>query len=228
MFRNPAPGFGFVLQTHKIDEKTLEYQMEMALLITDDDERYRKVEELLEQGADPNKKTGQFKWVDTNPLWNICASERFVQLFVSYGADTKERPYIAKSVAGRLATAKTQYDEWKNDGYAAIKLEDDVLKAVKVLLDNGADPSMKWIGVEKILFPATKWNYLRYFKKYGKLPINNAIKYNAMKLVTLLLEYGAKLDEESLRFAKETTEQTGSSEMEELVKKQWKIQSQLH
>lgn len=91
-----------------------------------------------------------------------------MQLFVSYGADTKERPYIAKSIAGRLAVTKSQYDEWKNDGYAAVKLEDDVLKAVKVLLDNGADPNMKWIGVEKNSLSCDKMELFALFQKVWK------------------------------------------------------------
>ena len=225
MFRIPTPFFGFTSKTHEVEEKSFEYQMEMALLITDDDVRYQKVEELLKKGADPNKKTGQFKWIDTNPLWNTCASDKFVKLFTSYGANTKDRPYIAKSITGKIATTKEQYDEWKNDGYAAIKQEDDVLKAVKILLDNGAEPNMKWIRGEKILFPATNWNYLRYFKKHGDTAINNAIRYNCIKIVNILFEYGAKLDESSLKRANETTELTGSSEMEKLVKKQWEMQN---
>ena len=147
--------------------------------------------------------------------------QRFVQLFVSYGADVKNRPYVAKATAGRIATTKEQYDEWKKEGYAAIKLEDTAFKAAKILLENGADPNLKWIGSEKVLFPATNWNYKRYFEKHGESPINHAIRYNSIKIVTLLLEYGARLDEKSLQLAQETTEQAGASEMEDLIKEQW-------
>ena len=97
-----------------------------------------------------------------------------------------------------------------------------------MLLDSGADVNMKYTGTNKILIPATDWNYRRYFEKHGKSAINYCIEENFLTLFPLLIEYGAKLDEESLRLAKATTEQTGSSEMEELVKKQWKIQSQIH
>lgn len=226
MFRNPTPGFGFTSKTYSVDESSLEYQMELALLTTDDDECYRKVEELLKQGADPNKKAGQFKWIDTNPLWKCCWNEILVSLFVSYGADVKKRPYIAKAISGRIAVSQEQYDEWKKEGYASIGLEESLVESVTILLNNGADPNLKWIGGEKVLIPATDWNYLRYFKKHGKLPINNAIKYNAMKLASLLLEYGAILDEDSLKLAKETTKRTGSNEMEELIKKYWQKQMQ--
>lgn len=225
MFRSPTPGFGFTAKIYKVDEKSLEYQMNKALLITDEDECYQKVEELLKQGADPNKKAGQFKWIDTNPLWNCCRNEKLASLFIFYGADVKSRPYIGKTISGRIAITTEQYNEWKNEGYAFIINEESALKIVKILLENGADPNLKWIDGEKVLFPATNWNYLRYFRKYGKMPINNAIKYNAIKLVSLLLNNGAKLDEESLLLASETTERTGSSEMEELVKEQWKKQN---
>ena len=221
MQRSPKPNFEFTSKNYSFDETSLEYQMEMALLNNDKDERYKKVEELLKMGANPNKMTGQFKWVDTNPLWEICGSERFVQLFVSYGADVKNRPYVAKATAGRIATTKEQYDEWKKEGYAAIKLEDTAFKAAKILLENGADPNLKWIGSEKVLFPATNWNYKRYFEKHGESPINHAIRYNSIKIVTLLLEYGVRLDEKSLQLAQETTEQAGASEMEDLIKEQW-------
>ena len=221
MHRSPKPNFEFTSKNYSFDETSLEYQMEMALLTNDKDERYKKVEELLKMGANPNKMTGQFKWVDTNPLWKICGSERFVQLFVSYGADVKNRPYVAKATAGRIATTKEQYDEWKKEGYAAIKLEDTAFKAAKILLENGADPNLKWIGSEKVLFAATNWNYKRYFEKHGESPINHAIRYNSIKIVTLLLEYGARLDEKSLQLAQETTEQAGASEMEDLIKEQW-------
>jgi len=227
MFRNPNPRFGFTEKIKDADESSLEYQMEMALLITDEDECYKKVEDLLKKGADPNKKTGQFKWIDTNPLWNCCFDEKLASLFISYGADVKKRPYIAKAIAGKIATTEEQFKEWKSEGYAVITLEDSIVKSVEVLLKNGADPNLKWIGGEKILIPATNWNYLRYFRKHGKLPINNAIKYNAIKLTTLLLNNGAIIDDESLKLAIETTKRTGSSEMEELVKKQWDVQQGL-
>lgn len=226
MFRSPIPGFAFTSKTYNVDESSIEYQMELALLTTDDDECYREVEKLLKQGADPNKKTGQFKWIDTNPLWKCCFDKNLVSLFVSYGADVKNRPYIAKVISGRIAVSQDQYDEWKKEGYASIGLEESLVESVTILLNNGADPNFKWIGGEKVLIPATDWNYLRYFKKYGKLPINNAIKYNAIKLTILLLENGAILDEDSLKLAKETTERTGSNEMEELVKMHWQKQMQ--
>ncbi|MBO5632928.1 MAG: hypothetical protein J5965_28050 [Aeriscardovia sp.] len=226
MFRSPTPGFGFTSKTYNVDETSFEYQMQLALLTTDADECYREVEKLLKKGADPNKKAGQFKWIDTNPLWNCCLNKNLVSLFVSYGADVKKRPYIAKAISGRIAVSQEQYDEWKKEGYACIGLEESLIESVTILLNNGADPNLKWIGGEKVLIPATDWNYLHYFKKHGKPPINNAIKYNAMKLAILLLENGAILDEDSLKLAKEMTERTGSNEMEELVKKHWNLQNE--
>ena len=94
-------------------------------------------------------------------------------------------------------------------------------------MENGADPNLKCIYEEKILFPATDWNYKRYFNKHGKSAINYCIKENFLLLFPHLIEYGAIIDDESLKFASETTERTGSSEMEELVKEQWKKQNKI-
>ena len=82
MHRSPKPNFEFTSKNYSLDETSLEYQMEMALLNNDKDERYKKVEELLKMGANPNKMTGQFKWVDTNPLWKICGSDSCSCLFL--------------------------------------------------------------------------------------------------------------------------------------------------
>ncbi len=87
MQRSPTPGFGFTSRGMKIDEDSMEYKMKVALLIGDHDIRYQEVEELLRQGANPDRMAGQFKWVDTNPLWITCDDENFESLFVSYGAD---------------------------------------------------------------------------------------------------------------------------------------------
>lgn len=46
MFRSPTPGFSFTNKISEIDESSLEYQMKMALLTSDDEECYNKVEEL--------------------------------------------------------------------------------------------------------------------------------------------------------------------------------------
>ena len=47
MQRAPRQNFSFTKRMQGVDEKTLEYQMEMALLITDDDKCYQEVEKLL-------------------------------------------------------------------------------------------------------------------------------------------------------------------------------------
>lgn len=203
--------------------------MKTALLITDKDERYKRVEKLLKQGADPNKMAGQFKWVDTNPLWSYCADPKLTELLISYGANVTNRPYIASLISYvNLADRNPNKEReafYKEHPQVSITYEHDVYESVKILLENGANPNLKCIYGEKILFPATDWNYKRYFKKHGKSAINYCIKDNYLLLFPLLIEYGAKLDEESLKLAEETTEHTGSSEMEELVKRQWELQS---
>ena len=222
--RSPTPGFGFSTKTYEYDEGSLEYQMEMAFLIRDREERYKRVEELLKMGANPDRRTGQFEWVDTNPLWRICRSERYVKLFVSYGADVKKRPYVARAIRGKIALTEEQYNEWDEQGEVIIILEETALNILKILLKNGADPNMKGRATDRVLFPATDWNYNRYYKKHGDLAINSAIEYNSIKIVKLLFEYGAILDEKSVELARQTTINTGSSEMEELIMEHWNKQ----
>ena len=230
MFRSPTPGFGFTSKTYDVDETSLEYQMELALLTTDDDARYREVEKLLKKGADPNKKAGQFKWVDTNPLWNCCSNPKLTKLLISYGADVKNRPYVASLISYVNLSDKNPNKEresfYREHPQVSVIYEHDVYQSVKILLESGADPNLKCIYGEKILFPATDWNYKRYFKKYGKSAINYCIEENYLLLFPLLIEYGARLDEVSLKLAKETTKRTGSNEMEELVKKHWNLQNE--
>ena len=223
MQRSPTPGFGFTSKFYKYDESSLEYQMEMAFLIRDREERYKRVEELLKMGANPDRRTGQFKWVDTNPLWKICRSERYVKLFVSYGADVKKRPYVARAICCKIALTEEQYNEWDKGTPVMIK-EETALKVLQILLENGADPNMRGSNDNIVLFPATDWNYNRYYKKHGDLAINSAIEYNSIKIVKLLFEYGAILDEKSVELAKQTTIKTGSSEMEELIMEHWNKQ----
>ena len=106
MQRAPRQNFSFTKRMQGVDEKTLEYQMEMALLITDDDKCYQEVEKLLKQGANPNKMTGQFKWIDTNPLWRVEGDKKLVELFLQYGADVKNRPYVANIVSCKILADK--------------------------------------------------------------------------------------------------------------------------
>ena len=228
MWRSPMPGFSFTNKISEIDESSLEYQMKIALLTSDDEERYNKVEELLKKGADPNKKAGQFKWIDTNPLWNNCRNIKLLKIFLLYGADIKKRPYIAKSLSARILATKNPIKEWeefhnKNPQMAVI-YECEIYECVKFLLENGANPNMKCAGNKVLLIP-TDWNYRRYNEKYGKSAINLCIEQNLLSVYSLLLEYGVELDKKSLELAEETTERTGSSEMEELVRAQWERQS---
>ncbi|MDE6705296.1 MAG: hypothetical protein K2J81_05255 [Treponemataceae bacterium] len=225
MFRSPMPGFGFTSRERQIDEESMEYKMEMALLANEPEERYQKVKELLEAGANPNKKTGQFKWIDTNPLWSPrCIKDTdMLELFLSFGADAKRRPYLANCLSQQVISNKNPRKEYLDDQKRP--LEDEIYYRCKLLLQAGADPNMKGQVGEKILLIATDWNYARYWKKHGTLPVNFCIIDNLITVFNLLVEYGAKLDEESLKLAEETTEHTGSSEMEELVKRQWERQS---
>ena len=230
MQRSPTPAFGFSNKITKAEENTLASQMETALLIDDDDDEcYKKVEALLKAGADPNKKTGQFKWLDTNPLWNSNGNYTLSKLFISYGADVKRRPYIARLLSYRIIAAKNPRANWvefyKENPQMKCRYEDEIFLCCKLLLESGTDPNLKAYGASIILWPATDWNYRRYFNKHGDTAINYCIKENLLSVFPLLLQYGTVLDTKSLELAEETTERTGSTEMEDLVKAQWEKQN---
>ena len=128
----------------KMNEDILKHEMELALAIEDFYERYEKVKILLLKGANPNIMAGQIPWVDTNPLWWVCGNYMMAKLFIDFGADIHNRPYIARIITGyRIATNERQLLEW--DGYP-IEIEDDILDSVKLFLEEGADPNLKCIG----------------------------------------------------------------------------------
>ena len=231
MFRSPSPGFNFISRTSKIDESSLEYQMELALLTSDEAVRYKEVEELLKKGSDPDKVTGQLKWIDTNPLWGCCGNKKFSKLFIDYGADVKNRPYIARLLIDRILATKNPRKEWvewhEAHPQVAVSYESEVYEAVKFLLESGADPNMKCAG-DKVLLIPTDWNYKRYNEKHGESAINSCIEENLLSIYALLIEHGAMLDKKSLELAKETTARTGSTEMEDLVRTQWELQTNIN
>lgn len=116
MQRSPMPTFGFSNKLIKIKENSLEYRMQMALLTTDPNESYNKVEELLKEGASPDKKAGQFKWIDTN----LCIKENLLTIFpllIEYGAilDKKslELAEITTERTGSLEMKKLVLAQWK-------------------------------------------------------------------------------------------------------------------
>ena len=120
---------------------------------------------------------------------------------------------------------KNPRDNWvrfyKENPQMKCRYENEIFLCCKLLLESGADPNLKAYGSAIVLWPATDWNYRRYFNKYGETAINYCIKKNLLSVFPLLLEYRAVLDTKSLELAKATTERTGSTEMEELVKAQW-------
>ncbi len=230
MQRSSSSNFAVLVKSNKIDKKSQEYEMYEAVHIKDDSDRYEKMKFLLENGCNPNKMYGKIKWVDTNPLWVCCGNPKLAELLISYGADVKKRPYVASLISYiNLADKNPREDRkmfYEKHPQVSIIYEHEMYESVKILLRSGADPNFKCIYGEKSLFPATDWNYKRYFSKHGKTAINYCVEGNFLSLFSLLIDYGAKVDKESLRLAKETTEQTCSSEMEELVKMHWKLQNE--
>lgn len=232
MQRSPMPTFGFSNKLIKIKENSLEYRMQMALLTTDPNESYNKVEELLKEGASPDKKAGQFKWIDTNPLWDprCIVNTKLAELFILYGANVKKRPYVARymdrNVIADKNPRKKLLDFYKDkNGIINLPSESEIYSACEILLKAGADPNMMGGRNDHVLLIATNWNYLHYYKKHGMSPINLCIKENLLTIFPLLIEYGAILDKKSLELAEITTERTGSLEMKKLVLAQWKKQN---
>lgn len=155
MQRSPMPTFGFSNKLIKIKENSLEYRMQMALLTTDPNESYNKVEELLKEGASPDKKAGQFKWIDTNPLWDprCIVNTKLAELFILYGANVKKRPYVARymdrNVIADKNPRKKLLDFYKDkNGIINLPSESEIYSACEILLKAGADPNMmggkKW------------------------------------------------------------------------------------
>jgi hypothetical protein len=97
------------------------------------------------------------------------------------------------------------------------------MSGLNFFLDAGADPNFRGTP-NVVLFIPTDANYRRWFQKHGSLPIKNAIRYSAFSIVDLLLDYGAILDEESLEYAKEATERSGHTDMEDYINEVWKKQ----
>jgi hypothetical protein len=195
--RSPAPGFGFSPIRKNIKTNPDEEAFAMATIFGTSDE----IEVFLKAGHDPNRMNflGAIPWHDTNPLWLITTCYEKAQLFIKHGADLTRRPYIASIFTNQIVSER--FPDVSFFEYAGTKYESEVYNLVKLFLDAGADPNFKGSGGPPVLLIATDWNYKRYFKKNGRLPINYAIEANAFTIVDVLLEYGSTLDETSLKSA---------------------------
>jgi hypothetical protein len=205
--RAPIPGFAFewVPFRQKVNEAEEEFYMTLHY------GSLEEIERLLQAGHSPDytEYPGSIPWHETNPLWDIAYDYDRVELLIKYNADTKKRPYVAAAVERRLLSRK----------------EEEVYRVVKLLLDSGASPTMKWAQT-KLLRPPTDKTYLTYFEKKGKTPINIAIAYNSVLIVDLLLSYGALLDDDSLREAKKVDEKSNSTNMYDYIQKKLEEQAQ--
>jgi hypothetical protein len=215
--RSPSPGFGFerIGKKKKVDAN--EKAFDRAILFGTIEE----IEIFLKSGHDPDHTLGDDPWFTTNPLYSLARDYEKAELFIRYGANVTKRPYLARVLHTRIISERFPDAMLLDDPGAP--LEKEIYDLAKLFLDAGADPNLKG-GSAPVLFIATDWNYRRYFKKHGRLPINVPIKYSAFSIVDLLLEYGAVLDEESLEYAKESTAFIGNSEMEDYIKEIWERQ----
>jgi ankyrin repeat protein len=212
--RAQRPGFGF--EAVNKNKKGNAYEEAYARAI-----RFgtlEEIEEFLKAGHNPNKMRflGAIPWHDTNPLWVLGDYYEKSSLFIKYGADVTKRPYIAATLERRIISER--FPDESLLIYAGTKYEKEVYDVVKLFLDAGADPNFKGTGSPQVLLIPSNAAYKAYFKKYGRIPINSAIKYSAFTIVDLLLEYGSALDEESLLYAREATERIGNTVMEDYIK----------
>jgi hypothetical protein len=218
--RSPRPGFSFSLQPVHREVDKEKYAMYFAVCFGTPEE----MEILLKAGQNPNRMRcppGSIPWHDTCPLWLVKRTHAKAELLIRYGADVTRRPYLYKLLDSKIVSERFPNEELLE--YVGTRYEKEMYELVKLFLDAGADPNFRG-GSNVMLFIPTDANYRRLFQKYGSLPINNAIEFNAFSIVDLLLEHGAMVDEESLECAKEAANSSGHTDMEEYIKAVWEKQ----
>jgi hypothetical protein len=211
--RAPVPGFAI----ERIDENKKADLSEEAFANAILFDTPEEIEVFLRAGHSPDRMTywGAIPWHDTNPLWVVCRNYDKAELFIRYGADVTRRPYIAAIFVRPIISERYPSESFQDYNP---RHEKDVYKVIKLFLEAGADPNFRGAPGAPILLIPTEASYRSYFERHGRLPINNAIKYSAFSIVDLLLQYGAILDDKSLDYAKEATELSGFTDMEEYIK----------
>jgi hypothetical protein len=217
--RSPSPGFGIerVIPEKKIDKTEEDFFMTVSWGTVEE------LESFLKAGHNPNrmKYPGSIPWRDSNPLWYTSTRYDMAEVLIRYGADVTRRPYIFHAVYHTIISERYPDERLLAEGYELT--EKMAYDMVKMLLDAGADPNFMG-GSYRVLLIATDANYKKYWKERGWLPINMAIRENVFSVVDLLLEHGAVLDEKSLDFARQATERSGSTEMEDYIRGVWERQ----
>ncbi|MDR0321180.1 MAG: ankyrin repeat domain-containing protein [Treponema sp.] len=217
--RAPVPGFGFGIPFKKVPAEEEAFYYTVILRTVEE------IEVFLKDGHDPNfmNATAAIPWYDTNPLWRVCNNYEKAMLFIKYGADVKNRPYLYQIIFATPILSEKHPNENLMENIRT-RREDVVYRLIKLFLEAGADPNFKGAdGLAPFSFNMDE-AYKKYFEKNGKLPINSAIKYSTFTIVDLLLEYGATLDESCLETAKEATERIGNDDMEKYIKALWEKQ----
>ncbi|MDR1877132.1 MAG: hypothetical protein LBQ84_05860 [Flavobacteriaceae bacterium] len=209
-----------------------------------------EVSKILIQGADPNYCTGEFGWIDNNPLFVIPTylslwreneeQDSFPDVQILYallnaGADINARPYVwAKIDANDNDSIKKikELNDYAGDLDTNPKYKEDieiyiadVNRLIGAFLEAGADPDMLGhpypFSNEAIAAHITDDQAAEYFV-VGTRPINEAIKKGIVweAQVDLLLNY-TELDEASLIAA----QKSGDPLMIEKINRLWKIQT---
>jgi len=220
--RMPVPGFSFGLPFRIVSEKEQAFYMAVNFGTVEE------IEVFLKEGHNPNYMDymSAIPWHDNNPLWAVHYSYEKSELFIRYGADVKNRPYIYQVLFQTPILSEKYPDNIKLLENMRTRNEKDVYKFVKLFLEAGASPNLKGAPNTMLLSFNRDKAYKKYFEEKGELPINSAIEDSAFTIVDLLLEYGAIIDETSLNKAKETTERIGNDDMEKYVQAIWEKQKE--
>jgi hypothetical protein len=209
-----------------------------------------EVRKLLEQGADPNKCTGEFGWIDNNPILNIptyltlwreeieiqdpSPDIEILKLLLNAGADINARPYIWFEIYAndndniiKIKELKKYHGELNENPIYKQDVEtfiEDVNRFLKALLEAGADVDKLGhsypFSNKAISEHIDDLQSNKYFEN-GTRPINEAIKKGILwESQVDLLLQYTNLDENSLLAAKES----GDTAMIEKINKLWELQ----
>jgi hypothetical protein len=220
MQRAPVPGFAFNFGFPFKFVSAKEEAFSSAVCFGSVEE----IEVFLKDGHDPNfmDYITAIPWHDNNPLWTVRSDYEISELFIKYGADVKNRPYIWAITGASILSNKYPNEELRKN--VVTKNEDDVYNRVRLFLEAGADPNLKGCsGFVPFSLNRDK-AYKKYFEKEGYLPIETPIKYSAFDVVDLLLEHGAILDESCLEAGREATTRIGNDDMEKYIQAVWEKQ----
>lgn len=210
------------------------------------------VKELLDEGVNPNKCTGEAGWVDSNPLKIVAESfedtvfsgqkadykdVQLLNLLIDYGADINHLPYIWDRVytwgneeLDDSVESINKYHKNEIDGRNPTEwFVNDSNRLLKAMLERGMNPNMKGHPVPythrlRLIFFTDRIAFMYFNSPEATSPLYEAIKKGIRweRQVDLLLEYGATLDESCLVAAKLSGDEAMIQKIEALLRLQEK------